>query len=320
MLKDILQKLEEACKNWEPPHVPEDIPQGDMPGDGVWIGPQSMAKAQAAFQVLLPMLKEALSQNGKAVVSVSGGSGTGKTCVAALVTYYLNQLGVPAYTLSGDNYPKRIPERNDAERARIFRLAGVRGMLAAGCYNGENAQTLKRLQEEDLDFDPGQAGTYPWLEAYQTAGRKELSRYLGTAEEQEYDQLESVLTQFKASREKIWLKRMGREDTALWYEEKDFSGISVLVLEWTHGNSGLFAGVDIPIFLYNTPAETREYRLARGRDANADTAFITMVIELEQAKLEARAQAAKIIVSKGAEILSYEACRARIEAGQRGEG
>ena len=70
----------------------------------------------------------------------------------------------------------------------------------------------------------------------------------------------------------------------------------------------------------DTPAETREYRLARGRDANADTAFITMVIELEQAKLEARAQAAKIIVSKGAEILSYEACRARIEAGQRGEG
>ena len=45
-----------------------------------------------------------------------------------------------------------------------------------------------------------------------------------------------------------------------------------------------------------------------------------MVIELEQAKLEARAQAAKIIVSKGAEILSYEACRARIEAGQREEG
>ena len=120
MLKDILQKLEEACKNWEPPYVPEDIPQGDMPGDGVWIGPQSMAKAQAAFQVLLPMLKEALSQNGKAVVSVSGGSGTGKTCVAALVTYYLNQLGVPAYTLSGDNYPKRIPERNDAERATRF--------------------------------------------------------------------------------------------------------------------------------------------------------------------------------------------------------
>ena len=27
----------------------------------------------------------------------------------------------------------------------------------------------------------------------------------------------------------------------------------------------------------STPAETREYRLARGRNANADTAFITMV-------------------------------------------
>ena len=43
-------------------------------------------------------------------------------------------------------------------------------------------------------------------------------------------------------------------------------------------------------------------------------------VPVEQAKLEARAQAAKIIVSKGAEILSYEACRARIEAGQREEG
>lgn len=320
MLKDVFGKLDGACKNWEPPDVPNDIPQGDMPGDGVWIGPQSMAKAQAAFRALLPMLKEAVKENGKAVVSVSGGSGTGKTCVAALVTYYLNRLGVPSYTLSGDNYPKRIPELNDAERARIFRLAGVRGMLAAGCYSEENARTLKKLQQEDLDSDSARTGEHPWLAAYQAAGREELSRYLGTAEEQEYDQLENVLTQFKAGRKKIWLKRMGREDTALWYEEKDFSGVSVLVLEWTHGNSGLFAGVDIPIFLYNAPAETREYRLARGRDSNADTAFITMVIELEQAKLEARAPAAKIIVSKSAEILSSEECMARIEAGQGGEG
>lgn len=316
MAKDILERIAAACECWQPPEIPENIPQGDMPGDKVWIGPQSVKKAEAAFRTLLPMLKGAINGNGKAVVSVSGGSGAGKTCVAALITYYLNQLGVGAYTLSGDNYPRRIPEQNDAERMRVFRLAGIRGMLGAGCYSAENAATLKRLQETDLDPEPGQIERYPWLEAYQAAGKAELSKYLGTELEQEYEQLEAVLARFKAGQEKLWLKRLGREDTAMWYEEKDFSDVSVLVLEWTHGNSGLFEGVDIPILLYNTPAETREYRLARGRDANADTAFITMVIGLEQAKLEARAQAAKIIVSKSAEVISFEECKSRMEAGQ----
>lgn len=316
MSNQIVQILEDARKAWQPPEVPENIPQGDMPGDGVWIGPQSIEKASVAFRALLPMLQEALKEGGKAVVSVSGGSGAGKTCVAALLAYYLNQLGVGAYTLSGDNYPRRIPEQNDGERMRIFRLAGIRGMLEEGCYSPETAAELKKLQEAGLDPDPRQAEEHPWLKPYQEAGRKELSGYLGTEQEQEYDQLGKVLAQFKSGQEKIWLKRMGREDTAIWYEEKDFSSVSVLVLEWTHGNSGLFEGVDIPVLLYNTPAQTREYRLARGRDSNADTPFITMVLELEQAKLEARARAAKIIVSKEAELLSFEECRARMEAGR----
>ena len=120
------------------------------------------------------------------------------------------------------------------------------------------------------------------------------------ANEQEYDQMENVLRQFKEGKEKIWLKRMGRDDTALWYEEKDFSGIDVVVLEWTHGNSGLFEGVDIPILLASTP----------------DTAFITMVIELEQQKLEARAQYAKLIVSKSCELLTYDEYKQRMAAGR----
>lgn len=309
---EAIERLAQAESNWSQPDIPEDIPQGDMPGDKVWIGPQSIAKANTAFRALLPMLKEAL-QGGKAVISVSGGSGSGKTCVSALLAYYLNQIGVGAYTMSGDNYPRRIPEQNDAERMRIFRLAGVRGMLAEGVYSPETAAKLKELQLADQDPDPAMTEEYPWLAAYQAAGRKELSQYLGTELEQEYGQLENVLKQFKAGQEKIWLKRMGRDDTALWYEEKDFSQISVLILEWTHGNSGLFEGVDIPVLLYNTPAETREYRLARGRDANADTAFITMVIELEQAKLEARAQAAKIIVSKSAELVGYDYVQAQMD-------
>lgn len=315
---DALQAITNAVSNWQPPQVPEDIPQGDMPGDKVWIGPMSIEKANVTFRAMLPLLKEALESNPahKAVIAVTGGSGVGKTCVSALLTYYLNQLGVGAFTMSGDNYPRRFPELNDMERMRIFRLAGVRGMLAKGVYTSKNAEKLKELQLNDLDPAPEQCEKYPWLAAYQEAGQEELSKYLGTQLEQEYDQLEKVLTQFQSGQEKIWLKRMGRDDTALWYEEKDFSSISVIVLEWTHGNSGYFQGVDIPVLLASTPAETREYRLSRGRDANADTAFITMVIQLEQLKLEARASAAKLIVSKSGELINYDEYKQRMAAGR----
>ena len=318
MSASVLQIIENAMNNWQPPEVPEDIPQGDMPGDKVWIGPQSIEKATVAFQAVLPMLKEALAANPahKAVISVSGGSGVMKTCVSALLTYYLTQLGVGAYTMSGDNYPRRIPVQNDAERMRIFRLGGIRGMLQEGVYNPENAATLKELQLADTDSEPKMVEEHPWLAAYQKAGREALSGYLGTDLEQEYDQLENVLTQFKAGQEKVWLKRLGNEDADLWYDEKDFSQTDVLVLEWTHGNSGKFEGVDIPILLSSTPAETREYRLARGRNANADTAFITMVIELEQKTLEARAHAAKVIVSKSCKLLTYDEYKQQMAAGR----
>ena len=188
MSASVLQIIENAMNNWQPPEVPEDIPQGDMPGDKVWIGPQSIEKATVAFQAVLPMLKEALAANPahKAVISVSGGSGVMKTCVSALLTYYLNQLGVGAYTMSGDNYPRRIPVQNDAERMRIFRLGGVRGMLQEGVYNPENAATLKELQLADTDSEPKMVEEHPWLAAYQKAGREALSGYLGTDLEQEY--------------------------------------------------------------------------------------------------------------------------------------
>ena len=315
---DVLQAIAQAQASWQPPQVPEDIPQGDMPGDKVWIGPQSIEKATVAFRAALPMLQEALKANPahKAVIAVTGGSGVMKTCVSALFTYYLKELGIGAYTLSGDNYPWRIPVQNDAERMRIFRMGGVEGMLAQGVYNPENAAILKELQLADLDSEPKKREEYPWLAAYQSAGREALSGYLGTELEQNYAKLESVLAQFKAGQEKIWLRRLGNEDTDLWYDEKDFSQVSVLVLEWTHGISGKFAGVDVPILLSSTPAETREYRLARGRNANADTAFITMVIELEQAKLEARAQSAKIIVSKSCELLTYDQYKQQMAAGR----
>ncbi len=314
----VLERLDEALRAWQPPQAGQDIPQGDMPGDKVWIGPQAEEKAQVTFRALLPLLRETLtaSASRRAVVAVTGGSGVGKTCVSALLTHYLNRLGVGAYTLSGDNYPRRIPVQNDAERARVFRWAGVLGLLEAGRYGAEQAEILRRLQLSDEDSEPARCQALPWLADYQRAGRAALDQYLGSAQEQTYEELETVLRLFHAGEEIIWLRRLGREMEDLWYEAKDFSGVSVLVLEWTHGNSGLFQGVDIPVLLASTPAQTRAYRLARGRDANADTAFITMVLELEQAKLEARAGAAKLIVSKDCKVLSHDEYVDEMNAGR----
>ena len=89
MKEHVLHILDQALQAWQAPAAPQDIPQGDMPGDKVWIGPQSIEKAQVAFRAVLPHLREALAQNpaGKAVVAVTGGSGVMKTCVCALPTY-----------------------------------------------------------------------------------------------------------------------------------------------------------------------------------------------------------------------------------------
>ncbi len=56
-----LKKLDSALSGWRPPEAPDDIPQGDMPGDKVWIGPQSVEKANAVFRALPPLLRGALA-------------------------------------------------------------------------------------------------------------------------------------------------------------------------------------------------------------------------------------------------------------------
>ena len=102
---------------------------------------------------------------------------------------------------------------------------------------------------------------------------------------------------------------MGRETTVLWYDEVNMRDKQVLIIEWTHGNSGFVEGVDVPILLNSTPAETLAHRRARNRDGKPDSAFITMVLDLEQKKLEAQAYKAKIILSKSGELLTYSQYR-----------
>ena len=284
------------------------VPTGDMPGDKVQITPGHVAKAQVVFPELVRQLEPllALSPHHRAVVAVCGGSGVGKSETGSLLAYGLNSQGVGAYVLSGDNYPRRVPSANDAERLRTFRVGGAQGLVARHAYDGRVRAELAQLQASDADADPAQAAAHPWLSAYQRAGRKALAGYLGTKNEVDFDEVNGILAAFHDGAPTLMLKRMGRTPDALWYDEVDVSGVRVIVVEWTHGNNALLSGVDIPILLNSTPEETLAHRRARSRDGGVDSPFTTTVLELEQAKLHSQAPRAKIIVAKSGELLDYD--------------
>ncbi len=292
---------------WTPPALPADIPHGDMPGDRVRIQEVHQQKANAVYPPLRQMLYPLLAQNPfrRAVVAVCGGSGVGKSETASLLRLYLELEGLGSYLLSGDNYPRRIPLYNDAERLRIYRLGGVRGLVQNGLYTASAGDAVRGFQLENRDADPALIAQHPWMEAYQREGRAALAGYLGSSAEIDFDELSAIISQFKNGADTIYLKRMGREETALWYEAVDFRQANVLLVEWTHANSDNLHGVDVPVFLHSTPAETLAHRKARHRDGGTDSPFTTMVLMLEQKQLEAQAWKAKIIVSNAAEILPY---------------
>jgi alpha-galactosidase len=283
------------------------IPTGDMPGDKVKIGPQHIQKSLVIFPKLLELLAPVLESSPcqRAVVVVCGGSGVGKSEIASLISLYLNRMGLGAYTLSGDNYPHRIPKYNDAERLRIFRRAGLSGLIAQGQYLKDRPTILKGFQARGTDCDPALVKDYPWLDLYQQAGRNGLKNYLGTPNEIDFRELSGIVAQFKNGATSIFLKRMGREEAELWYEPVDFTGKNILVIEWTHGNNHNLQGVDIPILLNSTPQETLEHRRARNRDGGTDSPFTTMVLEIEQEMLFSQAPKAKLILSKSGKLLSY---------------
>lgn len=301
MNKAELKAKLEALSAWQAPAVPEVIPQGDMPGDKVQIGEGHIAKANTIFPLLLKEMR--LLDSDRIVVSVFGGSGVGKSETASLLAWYLNCAGIGAYVMSGDNYPRRIPLYNDAERNRVFCTAGLKGLLHDGVYSDEVQAQLNTLWEQELDAEPAKVAEFPWLASYQKAGREALAGYLGTALEQDFDEINGVIANFRSGAKSGWLKRMGRTEDARWYSEVDFTNINVLILEWTHGNNAALQGIDIPILLNSTPEETRAHRRSRARDGKTDSAFTTMVLEIEQAELDSRAPFAKIIIAKSGELI-----------------
>lgn len=315
-----MSELFEYGQKWQAPEIPAKIPHGDMPGDKVEIYEGHIAKAKIIFPELLKQLAAVLKDqsNQKAVIAVCGGSGVGKSGTASLLSYYFSQMGIGSYTLSGDNYPHKIPKYNDAERLHVFRESALKGMIEEGTFTKERFAVIWEFQKNGDDANKVHAAEYDWYESYLRNGRKGLEGYLGTANEIDFGEVERILTQFKNGADKIWLKRLGREDTELWYEEVDFSQVQVLVIEWTHGNSDYYKGVDVPILLNSTPQETLEYRRARNRDGAVDSPFTTMVLEIEQGMLEAQTHKAKIIVSKNGELLSYDTYCKVMEESKKG--
>lgn len=304
----ILDELSQMT-SWTPKSIQDvdEIPKGDMPGDVIKVETQHIKKAQLIFPAMIELVIPVIRENPfkRAVISICGGSGVGKSETASLLSYYLNQMGLGSYTLSGDNYCHRIPKYNDAERLRIYRYNGLKGLMINGQYSAEVRIRLKELQESEKDADPGLIQEYPWLSFYQEAGRKGLKNYLGTTNELNFIELNSIISRFKSGESQIFLRRMGREETELWYEPVDFSDKNILMIEWTHGNNQNLQGIDIPILLSSTPQETLEHRRARKRDKGVDSPFTNTVLDLEQELLISQAKYAKLIVSKSGDFLSY---------------
>jgi alpha-galactosidase len=286
-------------ENWIPPEMPENISHGDMPGDKVSIGSKHIEKANKLFPVLWKMVTGIRAQsNQKVILSVYGGSGVGKSETASILSYYFSQAGVGSYTLSGDNYPRRIPKYNDAERLRIFREEGLREMLRRGSYSLQRFGQIREWQREGTDGDRMHQEQNPWFEDYLIGGMKGLEQYLGTYKEIDFAELSAILKQFKEGASALWLRRLGRAEDELWYEQVSFSDTQLLVVEWTHGNNAALQGVDIPVYLYSTPEETLAHRKARQRDGAVDSPFTEIVLEIEQKLLASQRERAAVVLSQ----------------------
>lgn len=279
----------------------QSIKTGDMPGDKVEIDESHVSKS-----VLICEKLQAMLSGKRQVISIHGGSGVGKSETASVLGYILNKNQIRTYILSGDNYPRRIPPKNDTERIRVFREHALKGLVKKGLYTPKARDIIFKLRNSHEDLNTGNIEKYPFLRTYIEEGKKGLSAYLGTNAEIDFEEINGVIEAFKSGSKNTLLKRMGRTDNDLWYDSVDFSDVDVLIVEWTHGNNENLVGVDIPVLLNSTPEETLAHRLNRSRDGKVDSPFVKIVLDIEQNKIFNRAHHAKVIITKSGDIISYD--------------
>ena len=114
----------------------------------------------------------------------------------------------------------------------------------------------------------------------------------------EFDAVNQVIAEFKSGATSISLKKMGRAEGEISYEDTDFRNIQVLLIEWTHGGSEFLTGVDLPVYIDSTPEDTLHRRVKRNRDENAASELIKTVLDIEQKKLQEQAKNAKIVIGR----------------------
>lgn len=242
---------------------------------------EQIRNAERLFPLILKKTEE--RKEKKTIISVSGGSGVGKTGMAFLLQNMFEKQGKKSLIISGDNYPHRIPMYNDAERIARFRMSGLNGLITERLYTDEVKEKLLELQKAGRDAE--EQKDMQWLSIYQKYGDKALTDYLGTDQELDYEAVSNLLMQFHGGTSQLMLRHMGRTPDDIWYDRRDVSDTDILILEWTHGNSACLQGVDVSVVLISTPEETLENRKKRNRDTAIDSPFVARVLRIEQKKI-----------------------------------
>ena len=252
---------------------------------------EQIRNAERLFPLILEKTEE--RKEKKTIISVSGGSGVGKTGMAFLLQNMFEKQGKKSLIISGDNYPHRIPMYNDAERIARFRMSGLNGLITERLYTDEVKEKLLELQKAGRDAEEQE--DMQWLSIYQKYGDKALTDYLGTDQELDYEAVSNLLLQFHGGTSQLLLRHMGRTPDDIWYDRMDVSDTDILILEWTHGNSACLQGVDVSVVLISTPEETLENRKKRNRDTAIDSPFVARVLRIEQKKINDGLDRADII-------------------------
>ena len=252
---------------------------------------EQIRNAERLFPLILKKTEE--RKEKKTIISVSGGSGVGKTGMAFLLQNMFEKQGKKSLIISGDNYPHRIPMYNDAERIARFRMSGLNGLITERLYTDEVKEKLLELQKAGRDAEEQE--DMQWLSIYQKYGDKALTDYLGTDQELDYEAVSNLLVQFHGGTSQLMLRHMGRTPDDIWYDRRDVSDTDILILEWTHGNSACLQGVDVSVVLISTPEETLENRKKRNRDTAIDSPFVARVLRIEQKKIHDGLDRAHII-------------------------
>ncbi len=252
---------------------------------------EQIRNAERLFPLILEKTEE--RKEKKTIISVSGGSGVGKTGMAFLLQNMFEKQGKKSLIISGDNYPHRIPMYNDAERIARFRMSGLNGLITERLYTDEVKEKLLELQKAGRDAEEQE--DMQWLSIYQKYGDKALTDYLGTDQELDYEAVSNLLMQFHGGTSQLLLRHMGRTLDDIWYDRRDVSDTDILILEWTHGNSARLQGVDVSVVLISTPEETLENRKKRNRDTAIDSPFVARVLSIEQKKIHDGLDRADII-------------------------